>query len=429
MIRSATQALCLAAFAAPAVAGDAFTPEQLRQLASILTQHESCVRQQVKSESDSARDDKRPSPCAAAAIAAVDGSGSGTAPAARAGQSAAAATRAGVTRIQDATTASGSFFDGTGHAMADRASGQSEPKFEISSTTDSSKVSVNVSSTVSATLHGGPGKDPSATFSTFSASLSAPVSKTGANTTNIATLDGFANSSTLTLGYHRFYVSSLRRPGSDELAECERLGIDIDKDQCDSEAITQRLKQGDVPLSPNVAAFFFDHDAFKLNYGATLTVGHDAYDFYDTKTLATQSATKTPWGVDGYIGFIPRASNSFLSAGVEFERAYTAAKSKIECPAATGVSPLQCVSGSFGAPTKSDKHLVYVEDRADFGLAAIDLRVTHDFASGDNGVDLPVYLFKDPKSTWTGGVRVGWTNTDHFDVGLFVGSSFGVFKD
>jgi hypothetical protein len=403
-----------------------FSAEQLKELAKILAKHDECIRAQVKAEVLN-----RPKPkdmdCDLSAIAVVSGEADSPVESAEPIPVAAQASSPAIPNPA-VSSAAAMFFEKTGDSTIDRDAGNAQSKFEITATTESSKASINVSRDISAATNNGVG-----TFSSLSLALSAPVSKTG-STTNIATLDGFANSSTLTVGYHKFFVYGLRTPVMDDgtlspgfEAICAAAGINIDKESCDSASVKAGLVKADrMDLYPTFVGYFFDPNALKWTYGAKATVGRESYDFFNATSLASQKDQKGPWSLGAYAGLVPPLTNAFLSAGVEFQHAYMPRKAKVVCPSSTGASQIQCVNGSIGAPQATDKHLVYADGRADLGFAAIDLRVTHDFASGDNGVDLPIYLFRDTKSTWTGGLRLGWTNTDQFSLGIFVGSSFGL---
>jgi hypothetical protein len=84
------------------------------------------------------------------------------------------------------------------------------------------------------------------------------------------------------------------------------------------------------------------------------------------------------------------------------------------------------VTGSFGAPKETEQHLISLSGRTEIAGAGVGFKITHDVKSGDSGVDLPIYLFKDDKRNLNGGLRFGWTNTDQFSAGLFVGSTFDI---
>jgi len=318
------------------------------------------------------------------------------------------------------------FYAGVSDATIDRDADKGLPRFQVSATTESSQAAIKFSGNLSSNS----GTDD-ASFSSWSATLSAPLSKSDPFT-NIATLDGLANSFSLALGFNKFFVSGFKNPADSEghvlpnVAEiCALAGIKHNE-PCDLGAVEAGLKKsGHEDRYPEFLESFIGPDTRKWTYGLKGTLGYQTYDFFQSGTLASQSDSKLPWSAGAYIGFIPPRTEAFLSAGAEFQRAYKPTKQKIECPVSTGPST-ECVNGSIGPPKTVNERLVYLEGRTELAGTAMDLKITHDFESGDNGVDLPIYLLRDDKGARSGGVRLGWTNTDHFAVGIFVGGGFSL---
>jgi hypothetical protein len=318
------------------------------------------------------------------------------------------------------------FYAGVSDATIDRDADKGLPRFQVSATTASSQAAIKFSGNLSSNS-----STNDASFSSWSASLSAPLSKSDPFT-SIATLDGLANSFSLTLGFNKFFVSGFKNPTDSQghvlpnvVEICALAGIKHDE-PCDLRAVEAGLKKtGHEDRYPEFLESFISPDARKWTYGLKGTLGYESYDFFQSGTLASQSDSKVPWSAGAYIGFIPPRTETFLSAGAEFQRAYKPTKQKIECPVSTGTIA-ECVNGSIGPPKSVNERLVYLEGRTELAGTAMDLKITHDFESGDNGVDLPIYLLRDDKGDWNGGVRVGWTNTDHFAVGIFVGGGFSL---
>lgn len=402
----------------PASAADDFTPAQMALLAKLMKEHDACVRTEVEEEIRTHI--HRDAECANVFSVAENHNQSQPQKKVQIEPS---------TREVTVPTPSRLLLGNRGEAPADRQTDQAASRFEITAGTDSSKATLNLSKENSSSIAGDTGH-----MSSWSASLSAPVNKNDSKT-NIATLDGLANSTSLTIGFHEFIATGLRFPlingDLDPNFEniCRIAGIDTEKNEtCDSEHVKPGLEKAHrSDLYPVFMSYLFSSTASHVwTYGAAGKIGQEEYDFFLPTTLASQSTKKVPWSASIYGGVGPINMPAFFSAGAEFQHQYTAKKSKVLCPTTAGSSPIQCVNGSIGAPTAADKHLLYVEGRSDLGFAAVDLRVTHDFASGDNGVDVPVYLFHDSKSSWTGGIRLGWTNTDHGTAGIFVGNSFSL---
>jgi hypothetical protein len=270
---------------------------------------------------------------------------------------------------------------------------------------------------------------------TEAVSFSAPAEKEGL--TNIATLDGFANSTELKFERTIWRVSGeLNRPGT--LPErynqfCRDAGLDI---RCDSETVRDKLsEQGKTDLLAEFEDFMDDPNMRIQTWGGQFKIGHQEFDFFDP-LLIKQDTNEIYWGVGAHYGWIPKHSSVLLHVGADWQRSYSPAKTGTAC-AAVDQSLFSCVTGALSAPSEKTKQLVYVEARGAISKPewltgpgeqmGISLRATHDFRNDEIGVDLPLYLLQAKDGGFTGGVRLGWTSTDQFGVGVFFGSALKLF--
>lgn len=326
------------------------------------------------------------------------------------------------------------FFGGAGGSVLDRGDGDQQSRFELTGSTENNRATLRVASEMSGTR---------GRFSTLSFGASAPFDKNKQKYANVATLDGLANAFQLSLNYSLFVADDLRSPvGEDGLytaeyrALCGDAGIGLD--DCDRSALEAKfLAARREDKVRELGALYGDPKAWRRSYSIKANVGHDAFDFYLPTTLATDTTTRKPWSVAAQLGFVPplsgAAENSrgwYFAGGVEYQRSYLPGKVRTFCPAVEGIEPFECTTGNFGPPVKKDKRLASFEARTKvMGGHGMSLRITRDFHNDETGVDLPVYLVKDSAGALNGGLRLGWTNTDKFSFGVFVGGSFDLLPN
>lgn len=305
-------------------------------------------------------------------------------------------------------------------------------RFEASTTNESGRAGIRLSSDAFDCQRSSPGETTKSACS-LSMTLSAPINKTG--DTNIATLSGFANASTLAVDFTRFTLTGAITPTPEQLTafvtdaglDMSVLGTDRKEPDVDLDGLYGALKEaGKLDLYDQAVALFFKPDSLRWNWGANATIGYESDDYFNPTTLAAANRKAEPWSVGLYGGLYP-GKNSYISGAFDLAHAYKAAKNQTLCPTGGG-GVVECVTGSFGPPKETEKHLVSLSARAqtEDKTYAAALTLTHDVKSGDSGADLPIYLFNDPKHALNGGLRLGWTNTDHFTAGVFVGSTFSL---
>jgi len=317
------------------------------------------------------------------------------------------------------------------NSVLDREVSESPSNFQISGGTDDTSASIRLASEKSY-MEGSTG-----IFSTTAWTMSAPLDKGGQGYTNIATLDGLSNGFRLAFNYSKFITTEFRNPAQDDgtftpayLALCGDAGIDTKKspEKCTRGAIQRGLENAGLQNRiRDLDAQFEGPRAWRWSYGYKASVGRDSFDYFVPTALTKATAIREPWGVGTFVSFVPPGHESLFSASLEFQRSYKAAKSKVNCPASDGSAAVECVNGSIGGPQNKDKHLVALEYRSVMLDKGYSVRLTHDFRNDETGVDVPIYLVQDSAGKLNGGLRLGWTNTDKFTFGVFVGSAFGIY--
>lgn len=312
----------------------------------------------------------------------------------------------------------------------------------------------------------------------YSLTISTPVTKGQAGTTNLATLDGFADSTSLEIQYNHFDIftdnagvlSDIDACRADELQAMadaiEFLKLD---DQAEAAALASTklaaMKAGegtcvdwvlnpvqfkqqtglDISKAPKrlqqeLAAWSADVKSankqriqgLALVYGLTGKVGYDQHIWYDGSSLAKSDQTRIPASAGVFFTYVAPGWNWAVTAQFKYQRAYMDGKTKVLCPHGTGV--VTCINGFIGAPKETDMQLLSLEIRdrlpipkwvggSSIGFAPM---ASYDFHTGAYAFALPIYLFGDGKSL-NGGVSVNWSSLTHNTVvGVFLTQPFSV---
>lgn len=322
------------------------------------------------------------------------------------------------------------FFTGVDNSVMDAAIGSSRSAFEINAMKDSSTALLRIGRDVSKSL-----TPKIAEYSSWSITFSVPVNK-NSDSTDLATLDGLANSFKLSVKASNFLVSGKRRPFDPKtklppqrfIEICQLAGLDFAKDGCESGEVYNGLeKKGKLEYYPEFKSFFWNSNAWKFVYGIEGAVGYENFEFISKQTFEKQDRDKTPWSASGFVGAVPPGYNAVLTIGGQFQDAYKATKTQTVCPVTTGTSVI-CNSGALGEPDHQQKYILYIEGRTELLSLGINVRISHDFKRDDTGVDVPIYIFRDKKNSLNGGIRIGWIDKMHKTVlGLFIGGNYSLF--
>jgi hypothetical protein len=291
----------------------------------------------------------------------------------------------------------------------------------------------------------------------YTLTASAPLAKDGP--TQLASLDGFATSSKLTFGFTRFmlplptdaglrpsYVrlvqkaqASCRTQAAAETAAGKPLSYKRSCDEDNGVLFEAFLDEGELALMDKILATQTVRRA--MASGLEFSVGHEEFKFRDATTLKESDVSRVPLGAKGSLSIFPWPRTS-LTAALDYQLVFKAAKSRTFCPTAATTASAECFTGPFAEPGKTEKLITSAEfrkvfdfDKADFiprlGIAP---RVEYDANSEDFAFNLPIYLAPDDKGKLIAGLQAGYTisETDatrpgkerDFRFGLFVGSSF-----
>jgi hypothetical protein len=315
-----------------------------------------------------------------------------------------------------------------GAGTLDRAVQDTGGGVEINAATDSSNATITASRSISS--------QPAGVYTTLTVTASAPVDKS-ADRTDLVSLDGLRNAFSLGAKYTWFNVSGMRNPAvapenraklgkicSDLMAAFQKQkDTEKEPDNCDSATVQEFLPD----RFDDFQDLFFDPNGRMLSVGIEPKVGYQTFSFLDSATLNKLSDSKVPWSIEAFIGYMPVRWQTLFTVGGNYQQGFKNADNGILCPF-TGVGgTVACKTGPVGKPVSDDAELVYLEIRHRFGTAGVSLKVTYDFKEDLTGVDLPISFIKDKDGSLTGGIRVGWTNTGHWQAGIFAGKAFSLF--
>ena len=329
------------------------------------------------------------------------------------------------------------FFGNIGNSTLDRNANSSGGAVQITAANEGSSASLRFGRTISRL------NDKIGNFSTWNLLFSAPLDK-DEDTTEVATLDGLNKAFTA-----KFVFNTFHWPG---LPEDEKLRNQELYDKICEEAKRGYLEDGkkeeDWDCDSNMVKVYANHryaefrplvikqaDPSKPNTWRTLwgfsgTIGYEKFDYRDPITLDEDDTSKAPWAAGAHVGFIPPIKNYqiLVSLGYDYQESFRKHPDSVKCPVDTGASVVSCVSGSFGEPDRRRKHLGYIEIRGLVAGFGTSLKYTYDFENYVNGLDMPIYLFRNKSNNLNAGLRFGW-NDDNEDVqaGVFVGSEFKFF--
>jgi len=235
------------------------------------------------------------------------------------------------------------------------------------------------------------------------------------NRADFATLDGLATGLSVKVGFNKTW-SRLK----DEATELDRedlrkLAIATCTDPDRKASCLDAVAKGWEVLLPR---------AFKWGHALDVHVGgaRNGFDYFDP-IFTKVSDTRFSWLVGGSYGAYNQKRTQFYAAGFDFVRGYAAAKEQIFCPPGSGPANLECLQGRFAPPKNDVSRLLYLETRQIWGWP-FSVRLTRDLARDETGIDVPIYFAQNKDKKFDGGFRMGWTTTDHFQAGVFVGTSF-----
>jgi hypothetical protein len=258
------------------------------------------------------------------------------------------------------------------------------------------------------------------TTSAFTATLTTPVTK-NTNSTDLASLDGFATATALALQASQFrlhvlqeplaelrtlteacaahelaayrlaqqYLSALKRdtskaativaalqrssicndfvPSAKQLDTTTfeiRTGLNInDLAPEDRVALTAALEAWREDTQSTLAKRKALRAGYALAYGLTGKVGYETHDYYESPKLTKDTLDAKPWSAGAYLTYVAPGWNWAVTGQYDYQDAYKDQTTKTECPVPAATPPTTCVAGAIGAPSRSVKNLFTLDWR------------------------------------------------------------------
>lgn len=304
---------------------------------------------------------------------------------------------------------------------------------EVVAAKESSAVTVRASRSVSFTEDERDGVQR-AKFTLWSAAASAPLNKSGGDTT-VTSIDGLANTASVELKYSNFTVPGKRSARA--MARYKEKLDDICKrtqeaakaagqaGDCD-DFLVSKFGSGD-DLYQFVSAFWDPRGGTSRIWGLSAKLGYQNYEYVDSATATKGKQDETPWSLGIFGALNPDDWRAVISLGFQYQRAYKEGTSGTICPASTG-GTVACVTAAVDKPKQVTKKILSLEARKEFAGIAAGLTANRDFEARVWGLEIPVYFLKDKDGKFIGGAKAAWRSDTHdFGVSVFVGSAFGLF--
>jgi hypothetical protein len=265
--------------------------------------------------------------------------------------------------------------------------------------------------------------------------MAAPIGSSETSVARPIDLRGLTSGASLSVG---FSGTSLFK--SFAVADIVKLCAGIPKEECTA----GKLEEENSELSKKLIGTVFRKWPFL--YGGTFTYGRNKFSFFDTSGVRQPTADHNNLTFEGAFGLLVNRRTNLVALHVAYSDTYTASPDKTElCRPLSNTQLTRCDSVTMGAPIHEKSAITTLEYRWQLaGAPKIPIAIAPklQFALGiDGGDDLssfevPVYFFQekaDPKATSTaprlnGGAAAGWRSDDGFQVYVFIGTTFRLFK-
>jgi len=247
--------------------------------------------------------------------------------------------------------------------------------------------------------------------------VTGPISGSSSTPSNLASLDGLANSTTVELAatFMHWGVQSLFKNAIPIKMLCMKY---LNRSGCGRSDLTTAEAQREFDKLVD-----YGHP-FLLRLGGR--VGYRSIDYLDSQTLAPLTTSGYQWGASAGAGLIIPSWGAF---GVVYQRqhALTPQDQSVVCTPLAPVGALGCSKNSVGAPVTTNTNLLTAEARVFVGWVALDPSVTVDPSRRITAVTIPFYFLKSEAGGFIAGVSPSWrSDTKELNAVMFVGGSLSL---
>jgi hypothetical protein len=167
-----------------------------------------------------------------------------------------------------------------------------------------------------------------------------------------------------------------------------------------------------------------------MGISISATANRQKFSFADSATAPTKVTSANKQGYGASVTGTLVGPWYVLGAGYEYSRTFKGGTQTQICTPIGTSSATSCANGALAPPTEKIDHILFVEGRMIVDARhrfALSPRVEYGVKTHDYGVQLPIYLAGNKDRILDGGIGIGWTNIDHWGVGIFVGKAFSFF--
>lgn len=320
-----------------------------------------------------------------------------------------------------------SAFDGKrSRVPVDRALAVPTPTFQLDFKQDKAQASFligrsvdGVSQEIKNTDQLGSGPEVRSRSTSWSLNLSAPLDDAENSRSNFATLDGFSPGLSASYTYAWHSSDTLFLWSLDENDDWQNLCKDFkpSPDECSYQRLLEQAETDNV-LAEKLTSFSKKHLGSARSYALSAKANRAKFAYFD-RNMQKQTDREIEWGVGASFYWTPSSRRHMFGFGADLLRKKEAGKQSIICPPASSL-PTVCQQGALTPPKDQNRTIAWGEYRSDAWGFPFSLKVSHDLDSDENAFDLPIFLVRRADGLFSGGVRLGWTEEEDFDIGIFV---------
>lgn len=262
------------------------------------------------------------------------------------------------------------------------------------------------------------------TSQSWSFSLSAPIDDEENSRANFTSVDGFSPglNGAFTYAWHKTNSVFLKTIDTNPewIALCKKL-LNRDVEGCPLSAV-QKAVESDAEAAAALRSFNKNNLGSSTSFATTLKANRAKFDYFNSNLQAV-SQRELEWSAGASFYFTPPSRLHMFGVGIDLVNKFEAGKSVVFCPP-SNTTPVICQQGALSAPERENHTLLWGEYRSDILGFPYSLKIAHDLESSANAIDLPIYLIRKTDGPFSGGLRLGWTKADDFQVGFFVSTPF-----
>jgi hypothetical protein len=181
-------------------------------------------------------------------------------------------------------------------------------------------------------------------------------------------------------------------------------------------------------------------------YSGSVTFGRNKFSFYDSAGTKQNPVRKNDFQIEGSVGLMVNRRRDLLAVHLGYSDVFNPSSNKTQlCRPLANSNVTRCDAAIIGEPVEESGVITTIEYRWQLrGKASLPVAFAPKFqfsigTDGTEGVrslEAPFYFFQakpDPKAAspapkLNGGVSAGWRSDNGFQLAVFIGTTFNLFK-